>query len=117
MLNLINDTSDLYSELERKGAKLENGFKKNLEMAGVSGVINRVGSMMTLFFTNEKTVTSLDEAMKSDTEKYAKVFKQSLESGIYLAPSQFECLFASYAQSDEDIDALLRANLDALKQL
>jgi glutamate-1-semialdehyde 2,1-aminomutase len=117
MLNLINGTPDLYSELERKGAKLENGFKKNLELAGVSGVINRVGSMMTLFFTNEKTVTSLDEAMKSDTEKYAKVFKQSLESGIYLAPSQFECLFASYAHSDEDIDTLLNANLEALKQL
>jgi len=117
MLNLINGTPDLYSELERKGAKLEDGFKKNLELAGVHGVINRVGSMMTLFFTNEKTVTSLDEAMKSDTEKYAKVFKLSLESGIYLAPSQFECLFASYAHSDEDIDALLKANLDALKQL
>jgi glutamate-1-semialdehyde 2,1-aminomutase len=117
MLNLINDTPDLYSELERKGAKIENGFKKNLDLAGVSGVINRVGSMMTLFFTNEKAVTSLDEAMKSDTEKYAKVFKQSLESGIYQAPSQFECLFASYAHSDEDIDALLKANLEALKQL
>jgi glutamate-1-semialdehyde 2,1-aminomutase len=117
MLNLINDTPDLYSELERKGAKIENGFKKNLDLAGVSGVINRVGSMMTLFFTNEKAVASLDEAMKSDTEKYAKVFKQSLESGIYQAPSQFECLFASYAHSDEDIDALLKANLEALKQL
>ena len=117
MLKLINDTPDLYSELERKAAKLENGFKKNLEEAGVSGVINRVGSMMTLFFTNEKQVTSLEEAMTSDTEKYAKVFKQSLESGIYLAPSQFECLFVSYLHSDEDIEKLLSANLRALKNL
>ena len=117
MLKLINDTPDLYSELERKAAKLENGFKKNLEEAGVSGVINRVGSMMTLFFTNEKQVTSLEEAMTSDTEKYSKVFKQSLESGIYLAPSQFECLFVSYTHSDEDIEELLSANLEALKNL
>ena len=117
MLKLINDTPDLYSELERKAAKLENGFKKNLAEAGVSGVINRVGSMMTLFFTNEKQVTSLEEAMTSDTEKYAKVFKQSLESGIYLAPSQFECLFVSYLHSDEDIEKLLSANLRALKNL
>ncbi len=117
MLNLINGTPDLYKELERKSAKLENGLKKNLLEAGVSGVINRIGSMMTLFFTKEKQVTSLDEAMKSDTEKYAKVFKLSLESGIYLAPSQFECTFVSYAHSDEDIDKLIQANLEALKQL
>jgi glutamate-1-semialdehyde 2,1-aminomutase len=117
MLKLINDTPDLYKELERKAAKLENGLKKNLLEAGISGVINRVGSMTTLFFTNEKKVTSLDEAMRSDTEKYAKVFKQSLESGIYLAPSQFECLFVSYAHSDEDIDSLIKANLEALKNL
>jgi glutamate-1-semialdehyde 2,1-aminomutase len=117
MLNLINGTPDLYKELERKSAKLENGLKKNLVEAGVSGVINRVGSMMTLFFNNEKKVTSLDEAMKSDTEKYAKIFKLSLESGIYLAPSQFECTFVSQAHSDEDIDKLIQANLEALKQL
>jgi len=117
MLSLINGTPDLYKELERKSAKLENGLKKNLLEAGISGVINRVGSMMTLFFTNEKKVTSLDEAMKSDTEKYAKIFKLSLESGIYLAPSQFECTFVSQAHSDEDIDKLIQANLEALKQL
>jgi glutamate-1-semialdehyde 2,1-aminomutase len=117
MLSLINGTPDLYKELERKSAKLENGLKKNLLEAGISGVINRVGSMMTLFFTNEKKVTSLDEAMKSDTEKYAKIFKLSLESGIYLAPSQYECTFVSQAHSDEDIDKLIQANLEALKQL
>src|SRR5664280_2926723 len=83
MLKLMKETPDFYSELERKAAKLENGLRKNLFRTGVNGVINRVGSMMTLFFTNEKQVTSLDEAMKSDTGKYARYFKLSLESGMY----------------------------------
>jgi glutamate-1-semialdehyde 2,1-aminomutase len=117
MLTLIDETPDFYSELERKAAKLEDGLRKNLFRTGVNGVINRVGSMMTLFFTNEKQVTSLDEAMKSDTGKYARYFKLSLESGMYIAPSQFECLFVSYAHTDKDIDDLLKANLNALSHL
>ena len=117
MLTLIDETPDFYSELERKAAKLENGLRKNLFRTGVNGVINRVGSMMTLFFTNEKQVTSLNEAMKSDTGKYARYFKLSLESGMYIAPSQFECLFVSYAHTDKDIDNLLKANLYALSHL
>ena len=117
MLKLINGTPDLYSELERKAAKLEKGLNKNLTKNGVEGVINRVGSMMTLFYTSEKEVTSLDGAMKSDTEKYANIFKLSLERGVYLAPSQFECLFVSYAHNDDDIDTLITANLEALMQL
>ena len=117
MLKLIDETPDFYSELERKAAKLHKGLLKNLELTGVKGIINRVGSMMTLFFTEEKQVTSLNEAMKSDTGKYAAYFKMCLESGIYLAPSQFECLFVSYAHTDRDIETIIAANLNALKQL
>jgi len=117
MLTLINDTPDFYPELERKAAKLEAGLRENLAKTGVEGVINRVGSMMTLFFTNETQVTSLDEAMKSDTGKYADYFKMTLESGIYVAPSQFESLFVSYAHTDKDIETIIAANLKALSQL
>ena len=45
--------------------------------------------------------------MTADTDRYAAYFKQSLESGIYLAPSQFECLFVSYAHTDEEIDWII----------
>ena len=117
MLKLIRDTPDFYSELERKAAKLEAGILKNMEITGVKGLINRVGSMMTFFFTDEKQITNFDEAMKSDADKYARFFKMSLESGIYLAPSQYECLFISYAHSDKDIDTIIAANLEALKKL
>jgi len=117
MLTLMKDTSDFYPELERKAAILEAGIRKNMDESGIKGVINRVGSMMTLFFTNESQVTSLDEAMKSDTEKYAAFFKLTLESGIYIAPSQFECLFVSYVHTDKEIEETLAANLKALKLL
>lgn len=115
MLTMIDETKDLYSSLERKAAKLESGILENLKKSGVKGVVNRVGSMMTLFFTDAPQVTNLEEAMTSDTERYAAYFKQSLESGIYLAPSQFECLFVSYAHTDEEIDRMIEANLQALK--
>lgn len=115
MLSMIGETADLYSEMERKAAKLEKGIINNLRETGVKGVINRVGSMMTLFFTGAKQVTNLDEAMTSDTSLYSEYFKLSLESGIYLAPSQFECLFVSYAHTDEEIDKIIEANLRALK--
>jgi glutamate-1-semialdehyde 2,1-aminomutase len=117
MLKLIKNTPDFYSELERKAAMLEKGIYHNLEITGVKGLINRVGSMMTFFFTDEKQITSYDEAMKSDSEKYARFFKMSLESGIYLAPSQYECCFVSYAHTDKDIETIIAANLDALKKL
>ena len=117
MLTMMKDTADFYPELERKAAILEAGIRRNLAETGVKGVINRVGSMMTLFFTNESQVTSLDEAMKSDTEKYAAFFKMTLESGIYIAPSQFECMFVSYVHTDKEIEDTLAENLKALKQL
>jgi glutamate-1-semialdehyde 2,1-aminomutase len=117
MLTMMKDIPDFYPELERKAAILEAGIRKNLKETGIKGVINRVGSMMTLFFTDESQVTSLDETMKSDTENYAAFFKMTLESGIYIAPSQFECLFVSYIHTDEEIAETLAANLKALKQL
>jgi len=117
MLSMIEETPDLYSEMERKAGKLEAGILENLKNTGIKGVINRVGSMMTLFFTDAPQVNNLDEAMTADTDRYAAYFRQSLASGIYLAPSQFECLFVSYAHTDEEIDWIIDANLQALMQL
>jgi glutamate-1-semialdehyde 2,1-aminomutase len=117
MLKTLNNNPHIYSELERKAAKLEAGLRNNLNKTGVPGVINRVGSMMTLFFTHEKEVKTFDQAMKSDTERYAAFFKKSLENGIYQAPSQFECLFVSDAHTDADIDAIIEASEKAMMQL
>lgn len=116
-LNYLNSTPNFYEKLEQKAAKVEAGFIENLKIAEVKGVVNRVGSMMTLFFNDADKLDSFDDVMKSDKEKYAKFFHLSLESGIYLAPSQFEAMFVSEAHTDEDLNTLLSANLEALQKL
>ena len=66
MLRTLHDNPSIYDELERKGAKVEAGLKAALESNSIPGVINRIGSMMTMFFTEEKEVKSFDQAMKSN---------------------------------------------------
>ena len=117
MLKTLKNNPSIYIELERKAAKLEAGLKENLEKSGIKGVINRVGSLMTLFFTDLEKVESFEDVMKSDQAKYAKHFSASLASGIYLAPSQFEATFISNAHSDEDIERTIAASLEAMNKL
>ncbi|MBN1252410.1 MAG: glutamate-1-semialdehyde 2,1-aminomutase [Bacteroidales bacterium] len=116
-LKIMNETPDFYKNLEKKAAKLEKGIKENIEKTGVNAIINRVGSMLTLFFTDLKEINSYTDAISSDTAKYAKYFQLSVNNGIYIAPSQFECAFISAAQTDEDIENAIKANFEALKQL
>jgi glutamate-1-semialdehyde 2,1-aminomutase len=96
---------------------LENGLRKNLQNTGIKGIINRIGSLMTLFFTDEGKVNSYKTAVKSDTAKYARYFNLSLEKGIYMAPSQFEAAFVSFAHTDSDIERTVRASLTAMQNL
>ena len=72
---------------------------------------------MTLFFTEEKKVNSYNTAVKSDTGRYARFFKLALENSIYLAPSQFEAAFVSFAHTDNDIEKALQAGLAALEMI
>ena len=116
-LKIIEETPHFYKELDRKGALLEKGLLENLNHSGIPGIINRIGSLMTLFFTEEKKVNSYNDAVKSNTERYARYFKQSLQNGIYLAPSQFEATFVSFAHTDNDIQMALESGLEAMKTL
>jgi glutamate-1-semialdehyde 2,1-aminomutase len=86
----------VYEELERRGARLEAGLRP-------FGVVQRVGAMLTLFCQDEPVV-SYDDAVRSDTERYGALFRHALERGVYLAPSQFECMFVSIAHGDDEID-------------
>lgn len=117
MLKTLNETPDFYNDLEAKGARLETGLIANMKKTATKGLVNRVGSLLTLFFTNEDEVNSFDDAMKSDTDKFAKYFRNSLENGIYLGPSQFEAMFISAAHTNEDIDNTIAASLKAMENL
>ena len=117
MLKTLKNNPSIYTELERKGAMLEKGLRENLQKTGNKGVINRVGSLMTLFFTDLEKIESFDAVMKTDQVKYARYFRLALEANVYLAPSQFEAAFISYAHSDEDIEKTIEASYQAMLQL
>ena len=100
-LKLLESTENLYDDLDKKAAKLESSARKS----GLN--VNRVGSLLTVFFTDKKVV-DYSSAKTSDTGKFAKFYSYLLSKGIYAAPSQFEAMFVSYAHSDEDIEYTCR---------
>ena len=103
-----------YESLEGKAAALEAGFRENLRSLGLPFRLNRVGSMMTLFFT-DRPVTRYEAAVACDQEAFARYFRVMLEQGVYLAPSQFEATFVSLAHTEADIDRTVKAQHTALK--
>ncbi len=116
-LKILEETDGFYEMLEEKSARLEEGIRKCLSDLNFPGIVNRVGSMFTLFFTDGDQVNSYADACKCDTAAYGKFFKMSLDSGIYLAPSQFEAGFMSAAHTTKKIDKTIEATYDALKAL
>lgn len=113
-LNLINENKDFYAQLEAKAAFLCDGLQNNLDKLGFPGVINRVGSMFTLFFSKGNEVKNFNDVKKCDTDQFAKYFKLGLEGGIYTAPSQFEAGFVSIAHTKEDLQKTIDASFEAL---
>ena len=97
-----------YNRLEQISAELVVGLRKAAEEAGVPIQLNRVGSMFTVFFS-EAPVKDFQSAKACRTARYAKYFHAMLESGVYLAPSQFEACFVSLAHSRKDVVATVRA--------
>lgn len=113
-LNYIKNNPDTYNQLEEKSAYLEKGFNDNLKSLGKSFSINRVGSMLTLFFTEEE-VNDFKTAVKSKTDMFGKYFNEMLNRGVYLPPSQFEALFISTTHSKEDLDKTIEVNLESVR--
>ncbi len=105
-----------YEALEKSSARLAQGLEKAAAKTGTSAVINRVGSMVGLFLTNQP-VSNFADAKTSDLDKFAAYYRKMFQRGIYLAPSQFEALFVSAAHSDQDIDATIHAAEEALSEL
>jgi glutamate-1-semialdehyde 2,1-aminomutase len=106
----------VYEELERKGQKLAGGLCHAATDAGQVTFCNRVGSMSTMFFTDQE-VTDWASASTCDTQLYAAFFRGMLDKGFWLAPSQFEACFVSLAHTDDDIDAFIAAAGEVLATL
>lgn len=105
-----------YERLEKTSADLERALLTVAEEAGVPATINRVGSMMTLFFT-AGPVVDFESASASDVKRFATYFHGMLEGGVYLAPSQFEALFVSLAHGEAEIEATVEAARKAMAYL
>jgi glutamate-1-semialdehyde 2,1-aminomutase len=105
-----------YGKLEESGAELEKGMKAAASKANVSVQFNRVGSMFCAYFA-EEPIWNLEDAMKSNRERFAKYFHGMLAEGIYLAPSQFEAGFISTAHTAEDIGRTCEAAGKVLRKL
>lgn len=97
-----------YVEMNKKADALEAGYRKAKEEFNIPLHINRVGSMVGVFFTNEE-VTNFEKAQTSDLDMFAKYYRGMIEEGVFLPPSQFEGLFLSTAHTDEDIEHTVAA--------
>ena len=114
-LSVLNRLDEkLFDKLELISKKIHEGFLQNINETGTNAIINRAGSMMTMFFTNNKKVENYNDAITCDLEKYAKYFKSMLDQGIYLPPSQFECMFISSVYSENDIKKIIQSNKKSL---
>ena len=115
VLNLLENK--VYEKLEYISKKIEDGWNENIIETKTKAHIARVGSMMTLFFSDKNQINNYNDALELNTKQYAKYFKSMLNMGVYLPPSQYECLFLSTAIDDDDIDHLIKSNKKALEEL
>lgn len=105
-----------YDALEKKGSRLEKGLAKAIEKAGIPARVDRVGTMLGLFFTTNE-VKNFDDAKTCDLEMYTAFYKGMLDKGVYLAPSQFETAFISAAHGPVHIDETIEAAEQVFKTL
>ncbi|MCA1839706.1 MAG: glutamate-1-semialdehyde 2,1-aminomutase [Actinobacteria bacterium] len=102
------DTDDSYDTLESRGAALQEGLTAAARRTGIDVVVQRQGSMLTVFFSADP-VTNLASAKRSDTSRFAAFFHSMLDAGVYWPPSQFEAAFISTAHLDQNIDEVIDA--------
>jgi glutamate-1-semialdehyde 2,1-aminomutase len=110
----VLEEDNVYARLEKLGELLEIETRAALKAAGLDYAFYRYGSMFCLFFT-PGPVRNLDDARRADLPRFARFFHALLDSGIYIAPSQFETGFLSAAHTEQDIEETARRLRDALR--
>lgn len=116
MLNYLNSHPEVYTRLNEIGMQIASGIASINHRLGHDITINQLGSMYSLFFT-EENVTDFESAKKSDTALFGKYFQAMLHRGVYLAPSQYESLFLSTALTDDLIAKILQAHEESMKEI
>jgi glutamate-1-semialdehyde 2,1-aminomutase len=106
----------VYAHLEALGARLEDGFTRAIAARAANACVQRVGSMLTLFFARAP-IRSYTDASRCDTDAFARWHRAMLERHVYWPPSQFEAAFIGAAHTDADIDETIAAADDALARV
>lgn len=114
-LKLLQEPN-VYEQLEAHSASLANGLLASASAAGLPATLNRVGSVMTLFF-NPGPVRTWDDVAASDTKRYAQYFHGMLDRGVYLAPSAFEASFVSTLHTPDDIEQTIDNAAEVMRGL
>jgi len=102
----ILERQDVYTHINTMGEKLAHGLSFIIKNVGAKACVNQIGSLICLFFGIE-TADDYQSVRKANTDLYAGYFHKMLEKGVYLAPSQFEAMFVSYAHTEDDINQSL----------
>ena len=105
-----------YAELEAKSDWFAGEMAGILARTGVPAVLNRVGSMMTCFFTRDP-VHDYESAMRADTGRYGRYFRAMRDGGVWIAPSQFEAAFISAAHGRDHLEKALSVTESSFKKL
>jgi glutamate-1-semialdehyde 2,1-aminomutase len=106
----------LYEEIHELATRLTSGLEQALGSAGIPAQVNKIGSLSTIFFAPQP-VANYSDAKRSDTKQYARFFREMLQRGILLAPSQFEAAFVSAAHTPADIERTIKAATEALQTI
>jgi glutamate-1-semialdehyde 2,1-aminomutase len=115
-LKLLQDNRDLYQKLENAGNTLADGLRQAANEAGVPVQVNQVGSLLTLFFSQEP-VTSYAQSKASDLISFGAWYRGLLDQGVYAAPSQFEAMFLSAAHTEDDLNQIIQGAGKVLRSL
>lgn len=114
-LRRVADDPGIYDELERTGQRLEDGLDDAIRSLDVPARVQRVGSMWTLFMTDEP-VREYDDAAAADIGAFARLFRYAYDDGVLLPPSAFEACFDNLAHDDDAIDTTVAVLADALER-
>ena len=116
-ISILRENPEIYSELARKVDYLTDRIKEAAKDEGVDIVVNRIGSLYTIYFTDAEKVERLEDVMATDTSKYIIFFNTMLEEGIIVSPSKFEAHFMSRVHTKEDLDKNIAAARKAFQKI
>jgi glutamate-1-semialdehyde 2,1-aminomutase len=113
-LNILK-RSGFFEEIDATSAQIEEGLNSIIQEDGHTAVVQRAGTMLTLFFS-DRPVTNFDDAQACDHERFGRFHQSMLREGVYLPPSGYEACFVSAMHGPQEVEHILRAARVALKE-